>query len=258
MDLGLKNKVVFVAGSSRGIGRAIVEGFSKEGARVVVTGRDETSLQTTAEELKMQYGHDNVLGLSGDLSDINRIKSHLDKTITTFGKLDIVIANIGNGRGKPGYNLPDSEWERFLNINLITNVRIVREAIPYLIRNQGGSIIFTASIAGLETLGAPVAYEAAKAALISTAKNLSYELAQYNIRVNCVAPGNILFPGSTWDLKLKESEEATMNYIKTNVPLKRLGIPEEIANVIVFLASDRASFVTGACVVADGGQTRGF
>ncbi len=258
MELGLKDKVAFVAGSSRGIGKAIAEGFLKEGARVVVTGRDKGTLQTTVGELKKRYSPENILGLSGDLSDTEKIKGHLGQTIKIFGALDIVVANIGSGRAKPGYDLPDSEWDRLLSINLIINIRIVREAIPYLIKNGKGSIIITASIAGLETLGAPVAYEAAKAALISTAKNLSYKLAKYKIRVNCVAPGNILFPGSTWDLKLKEDKKATMDYITTNVPLKRFGTPEEIANIVVFLASDKASFVTGSCVVADGGQTRGF
>jgi 3-oxoacyl-[acyl-carrier protein] reductase len=258
MDLDLKDKVVFAAGSSRGIGRAIAEGFVKEGSKVIVTGRDKICLQTTVEELQKKYGPENIRGFSGDLGEIEKIKGHLDRTITTFGNLDIVVGNLGSGRGTTGYDLSDSEWDRLMHINLITNIIIAREAIPHLIKNHGGSITFTASIAGFETLRAPVAYEAAKAALISAAKNLSHELAQYSIRVNCVAPGNILFPGSTWDLKLKRDEKATMDYITSNVPFRRFGTPEEIANIVVFLASDRAAFVTGACVVADGGQTKSF
>jgi 3-oxoacyl-[acyl-carrier protein] reductase len=140
----------------------------------------------------------------------------------------------------------------------MTNIRVVRETVPSLIKNGCGSIVLTASIAGLETLGAPIAYEAAKAALIASCKNMSRELAQYKIRVNCVAPGNIMFPGSTWDFKLKENEKSTMEYITSHVPLKRFGTPEEIASIVVFLSSERASFITGACIVADGGQTRGF
>lgn len=258
MDLGLRDKVVFVAGSSRGIGKAIAQGFASEGAKVVVTGRDKESLQKTLKEFRERYGAQSILGFHGDLGEIETLRNILNQTVSTFGKMDVVVANIGSGRGKPGYDLPDSEWDRFFNVNLMTNIRVVRETVPSLIRNGCGSIVFTASIAGLETLGAPIAYEATKAALIASCKNMSRELAQYKIRVNCVAPGNILFAGSTWDLKLRENEKETMDYITTYVPLKRFGAPEEITNVVLFLASEMASFITGACIVADGGQTRSF
>lgn len=258
MDLGLKDKVAFIAGSSRGIGKAIAEGFAREGTRVVITGRDKESLQITLKELQGKYSPQIILGFPGNLGDPETLRNFLDQTISAFGKIDIVIGNIGTGRGKLGYDLPDSEWDRLLDLNLMINIRIARETIPYLMRNGCGSIIFTASIAGLETLGAPIAYEAAKAALIASCKNMSRQLAPYNIRVNCVAPGNIMFPGSTWDLKLRENEESTMDYITTQVPLKRFGTPEEIASIVVFLASERASFVTGSCIIADGGQTRSF
>ena len=258
MDLGLKDKVVFIAGSSRGIGKAIAEGFACEGAKVVITGRDNESLQKTLKEFRERHGAQSIFGFSGDLGEIETLRSILNQTVLTFGKMDVVVGNIGSGRGKPGYDLPDSEWDRFFNVNLMTNIRVVRETIPSLIRNGCGSIVFTASIAGLETVGAPIAYEAAKAALIASCKNMSRELAQYKIRVNCVAPGNILFQGSTWDLRLRDDEKSTMDYVTSQVPLKRFGTPEEIASIVVFLSSQRASFITGACIVADGGQTRSF
>jgi 3-oxoacyl-[acyl-carrier protein] reductase len=258
MDLKLDGKVAFVAGSSRGIGKSIAHSFVREGARVIVTGRKEGDVVTTVEELTQEFGPERILGLSGDLGVTEKSKVLLKEAVAAFGRLDIIVGNIGTGRGKTGFDLSDSEWDRLLYLNLLTNIRVAREGAPYLIKNGGGSIIFTASIAGLESLGAPVAYEAAKAAIISSAKSLSRDLAQYNIRVNCVAPGNILFPGSTWDLKLKENRKGTMNYIARNVPFKRFGTPEEIASIVVFLASEEASFVTGACVVADGGQTRRF
>ncbi|KJR99417.1 MAG: hypothetical protein VR68_09290 [Peptococcaceae bacterium BRH_c4a] len=257
MDLGLKDKVVFIAGSSRGIGKAISYGFAKEGSKVIVTGREKISVETTVEEFKKEFGEGNVIGICVDLSKTDEIKESLSRAVACFGRMDVVVANIGSGRGKPEYDLPDLEWNRFIDINLLSGVKIAREAVPFL-KSNGGSVIFISSIAGIETLGAPIAYEASKAAIIASAKNLSYKLAQYNIRVNTVAPGNILFLGSTWDLKLKDNLKSTTDYINSNVPLKRLGIPEEVTDSVLFLASPRASFITGACLVVDGGQTRGF
>lgn len=257
MELDLKDKVVLIAGSSRGIGKTISYSFAKEGSVIVVTGRDKTSLDNTVAELKNEYGNDKILGFCCDLGITETIKSILSKIISITGKIDIIVANIGSGRGKPGYDVSDSEWDRLLNINLLASMKIAREAVPHLKRNNVGSIIFISSIAGLETLGAPLAYEAAKSAVIASVKNLSYKLAQYNIRVNSVAPGNIFFPGSTWDVKLKDNPEVTKEYINLNVPLRRLGTPEEVANAVLFLASNRASFITGACIVVDGGQTKG-
>jgi len=258
MDLGLNNKVAFVAGSSRGIGRAIVEVLAREGAKVVVTGRGAYDLDRAVTELRSQYGGDRVEGCVCDLRDRDVIAGTFTDIYARHGRLDIVVGNVGSGRGKPGYELSDGEWEQFVEINLMSSIRVVREAVPYLRKSGGGSVVLTASIAGVETLGAPVAYEAAKAALIAAGKNLARDLARFSIRVNCVAPGNIMFPGSTWDLKLAQDKENVLNYLDAQVPMKRLGRPEEIADIVAFLASERASFVTGACIVADGGQTRGF
>lgn len=258
MDLGLNNKVAIVAGSSRGIGREIVDVLAREGAKVVVTGRNAHDLDRAVEEMRLQYGRDRVEGCVCDLRDREIIAGTLAAVYSRHGRLDIVVGNVGGGRGKPGYELSDEEWARFVETNLMSGIRIVREAVPYLRRNGGGSVILTASIAGVETLGAPVAYEAAKAALIAAGKNMSRDLARFNIRVNCVAPGNIMFPGSTWELKLAENKENVLSYLEGQVPMNRLGRPEEIADIVAFLASERASFVTGACIIADGGQTRGF
>ncbi len=258
MDLGLKDKIAFVAGSSRGIGRSIVDALAREGAKVVVTGRETHDLDRAVTELRLQYGDDRVEGCVCDLRNRDVIAGTLADVYARRGRLDIVVANVGSGRGRTGYELSDDEWEAFIETNLMSGIRIVREAVPYLRKSGGGSVVLTASIAGVETLGAPVAYEAAKAALIAAGKNLSRDLARFNIRINCVAPGNILFPGSTWDLKIAEDKEHVLNYLEAQVPMNRLGKPEEIADIVAFLASERASFVTGACIVADGGQTRGF
>jgi len=257
MDLGFIGKVVFVAGSSRGIGKAIAHSFLQEGASVVVTGRQWDAVEKSIEEFKEKHEPHRLLGLAGDLTSAEHIRYCLKETVKIFGGIDIVVANIGSGRGRVDYDLDDSEWAQFFQANLFGSVRLVREAVPYLKEKQGVAI-FISSIAGIETLGAPVAYEAAKAAVTAAAKSLSYRLGVLNIRVNTVAPGNILFSGSTWDRKLSENRKRILSYIRDNVPLNRFGIPEEVAAAVLFLASTQAKFITGACLVVDGGQTRGF
>jgi 3-oxoacyl-[acyl-carrier protein] reductase len=181
----------------------------------------------------------------------------LRETIARFGGIDVVVANIGSGQGRIDCDLDDQEWDDFFQVNLLGGVRLVRESVPYLKEKQGVAI-FISSIAGIETLGAPVAYEAAKAAVVATAKSLAHRLGALNIRINTVAPGNILFPGSTWDRKLSENREEILTYIRNNVPVNRLGTPEEVAAAVLFLSSAQAKFITGACLVVDGGQTRRF
>ncbi len=257
MDLGLNDKVVFVAGSSHGIGKAIAHSFLDEGAMVVVTGQKSDAVEECIVELKVDHEPSSILGLAGDLTSTEHIRYCLRETIASFGRLDVIVDNIGSGRGRADYDLDDQEWDDSFHVNLLGGVRLVREAVPYLAVYQGVAI-FISSIAGIETLGAPVAYEAAKAAVVATGKSLARRLGAINVRINTVAPGNILFSGSTWDRKLSKNREEILSYIRDNVPLNRFGSPEEVAAAVLFLASAQAKFVTGACLVVDGGQTRGF
>jgi 3-oxoacyl-[acyl-carrier protein] reductase len=257
VDLGLSNKVVFVAGSSRGIGKAIANAFLDEGACVVVTGRQADAVEKCLQELQTYHRSSSILGVAGDLTSTEHASYCLQETVSRFGGVDIIVANIGSGQGRTDYDLNDQEWDDFFRINLFSGVRLIREAVHYL-KGKEGVAIFISSIAGIETLGAPVAYEAAKAAITATAKSLSRRLGAMNIRINTVAPGNILFPGNTWDMKLSENRDAILSYIKDNVPLNRFGTPEEVAAAVLFLASAQAKYITGACLVVDGGQTRGF
>jgi 3-oxoacyl-[acyl-carrier protein] reductase len=180
----------------------------------------------------------------------------LDAIQDRWGRLDCVVANIGTGRGLGGWDLQEADWEGLLDANLASSYRLVQNVLPAMTSARHGSIVLVASIVGLESSTAPLPYGAAKAALINYGKNLARQAGPFNVRVNSVAPGNVLFPGGSWERHLEERRDEVLEQIEREGPLRRFAKPEEIADLIVFLSSDRASFVTGACVVADGGQTR--
>lgn len=253
MDLGLKGKTAFVAGSSRGIGKAIAAAFLAEGANVTITGRDLAALDVAQASLD---GKERVLAVGGDLSDRDVIAEALGQTVSQFGALDCVVINVGSGSSTPGWDVPEDAWTSAFERNLWASIRLAQEAMRIMTARGSGSIVFTSSIAALTPTSAPLPYSAAKAALTSYASNLATLAAPYGIRVNCVAPGNVLFPGGSWEKHLATREAEVREYIARAVPQNRFGSPEEIANVAVFLSSPAASFVTGACWVADGGQAR--
>ncbi len=264
MDLQLGNQVAFVAGSSRGIGRAIAAALLTEGARVVLTGRDEVSLQSTAAELTTPATQDRILVVRGDFTHGETIARALDQTVKHFGRLDHLIANLGSGSGKPGWNQGEDEWTRLFELNFFASVRLTQAALPHLLANNivaGGdrsaaSILYISSIVALEATPAPLPYSAAKAALTNYAKNLARQLGPQRIRVNTIAPGNIFFPGGSWERHLTNRQDAVHAMLTSEVPQQRFGTPEEIAALAAFLCSPLADFATGSCFVMDGGQTR--
>ena len=258
MDLGLHDKVAFIAGSSRGIGLAIAHAFVCEGAKVVITGRNIESLEKASALLTAEADPQRVLSIRGDMTDPADIRRALDETVATFGGIDAVVANVGSGTARGGWDLTLDDWQSVLNINLLGSMALASAALPHLISRGSGSLTFISSIVGCEAINAPVTYSAAKAAVQSAMKSLSRLVGSHGVRVNAVAPGNVLFPGGTWERKLAERREFFEQYIRSEVPLQRFGQPEEIADAVVFLASERASFITGACLVVDGGQTRSF
>jgi 3-oxoacyl-[acyl-carrier protein] reductase len=206
------------------------------------------------DEFKPDFGVD-VLGFAGDLTDESVIRAALEATAKAWGEqINTLVINIGNGKYKTGWDLGEKDWQDSFSVNLWGPVRIAQAAIPLLARPS--AITFIASIAGVERLPAPLPYSAAKAALINYAKNLSWAVADLSIRVNCIAPGNIMFPGGTWETHLREKEDQVRSYIQSEVASKRFGAPEEVAEAVAFLCSAKASFITGACLVVDGGQSR--
>jgi len=256
MNLHLDDQVAFVAGSSRGIGLAIAEALLDEGARVVLTGRDEDALQRAARRLNGDSSERSVLAVAGDLTTTPAIEHALERTLITFGRLDHVVANIGNGSGSPGWDVPHDEWQRLFELNLFAATRLTQAALPHLLASAGGTILYIASITGVEATTAPLPYSAAKAALVNYAKNLGRQLGPRRVRVNTIAPGNILFEGGSWEGRLADGREAVEAMLSREVPLRRFGDPNEIASLAVWLCSSRAAFATGGCYVVDGGQTR--
>jgi 3-oxoacyl-[acyl-carrier protein] reductase len=256
MDLHLNEAVALVAGSSRGIGLAAARAFLAEGARTVITGRNAESLETARASLVSEADPDRLIVHQGDLREPAVIAALLASIEERWGRLDCLVANVGTGRGASGWDLTEEEWQRLFEENFSSAYRVVQQVLPVMIRSGLGSIVLVGSIVGLESTPAPLPYSAAKAALFSYAKNLAREVGQHNVRINAVAPGNVLFPGGSWERHLAERREEVMRQIEMEVPLRRFGGPEEIADTILFLSSDRAAFITGSCVVVDGGQTR--
>ena len=254
MDLELADRAVFVAGSSRGIGFAIAEAFVEEGAWVILSGRDRESLDRAAAALG-EACSERLLAVEADLTDEGGIEHALAAARTRFGALDVIVANVGDGRATSGWEVAHGEWEAVLERNLLGSMDLAHLAMPDLIERRG-SLVMISSIAGTEAIGAPIAYGAAKAALNSAVVSLARAVSPLGVRVNAVVPGNVLFPGGSWESKIEQRPDFWRDYIQREVPLGRFGRPQEIAQAVLFLASEKASFITGAALVVDGGQTR--
>lgn len=245
MEIAFRGRKVVVAGGSRGIGRSIALGFAQAGAAVSICARGEASLRETEAELKALGG--TVHAAVCDLSDGDAVKAYVAQAAQALGGLDVLVNNAS------GFGRSDDEagWALSLDVDLMASVRASHTAIPLLAK--GGSIVHVSSISGLQASTRTPPYGAVKAALIQYTMSQAAALAPRGVRVNCVAPGSIEFPGGVWD-QARQHNPALYAGILGSIPSGRLGGPEEVANVVLFLASDLASWVTGHTVVVDGGQ----
>ena len=252
MDLDLSGKTVLITGSSRGIGRYIADKFYSHGCNVVLNGLSEVTLNKAISE----YSSPSVSGLAADVSDPNQASKLIEFCIKTFNQLDILVCNAGSGTSAPPGSENYTDWLRSFHQNFFSTTNCIEAAKGHL-SNSRGNIICISSICGQEFIpGAPTTYSVAKSALNFYVKHTSKNLAKLGITINAIQPGNILFPGSTWQSKIIDNPEMVKKMLNNEVPLSKFGQPEEIADLAIWLCSYNESFCTGSIFTLDGGQTR--
>jgi len=256
VNLELDGKTAVVTGSSKGLGLAIATALVQEGCNVTICARGEAGLAEAIVRLRdIPGGAARVLAVQADLATEKGVADVIFRTTDTFGGLDILVNNVGLAKGAGITETSDAEWQEAFDQTLFPAVRASRLAVPQMRRRGGGSIVMIASIWGRES-GGRMTYNAVKAAEISLAKAMAQQLAADNIRVNSVAPGSIRFAGGSWDRRVQEDPEGMAEFVSRELPFGRFGRPEEVGEVVAFLVSPRASWISGASVPVDGCQSR--
>ena len=254
MDLELAGKVAIVTGSSRGIGRGIAARLVEEGAGVVLCARGADDLDAAVRGIR---GPGRAVGVTADVTAPEGAAAVVAAAVEQLGGLDIVVNNVGGSGARTFDGMDSDDLQLVLGRNLFPALGVSRAALPALRERGGGVIAMIASIWGREGGGGP-SYNVAKAAEISLAKAMARDLAADGIRVFSVAPGSTLFPGGSWERRLRDDPEGMAAFIERELPWGRLGAVDEVADVVAFLVSPRASWVVGTCVTVDGGQSRSF
>ena len=256
MDLQLRDKVAIVTGSSKGLGFASARALIEEGARVAICARGDAALRDAAGKLRAISGRaEGVLDIAADVSTADGCETIVRETVARFGRIDILVNNVGKAGGADIVSTPDDEWRSAIDQTLFPAIRMSRLAVPVMRQGGGGVVLMIASIWGRES-GGRMTYNAVKAAEISLAKAMAQQLAADNIRVNSIAPGSISFEGGTWWRRQQEDPNGIAQFIKRDLPFGRFGTAEEVGAVVAFLASPRASWISGASITVDGCQSR--
>jgi len=254
VDLGLTDKVAVITGSSRGLGLASARALVAEGCRVVLCARGAETLAEAALEVEAGAKRPNMIAtVQADVSTEAGIELVIGRAVEVFGGVDILVNNVGRAAGSDLLGTSDAEWQAAFDETLFPAIRASRLAVPHMKARGGGSIVMIASIWGRES-GGRMTYNAVKAAEISLAKALAQQLAPANIRVNSVCPGSIMFPGGSWHKRQQSDPDFIADMIRRELPFGRFGRADEVAGVVTFLSSARASWISGASVVVDGCQ----
>jgi len=262
MDLGLKGKVALVAGASQGMGKAAALGFAREGAKVAICARGQAALNETAEQIRKQTGGE-VLAIVADMSKAEDIKKFVDDSAKQFGRVDVVVNNAGGPPPGEFMKFTDEDWQNAFNLSFMSTMRMTREAVPHMRKVGGGRIINITSYSVKEPIAGLVLSNAIRSSVIGMAKTLSRELGRENILINNVCPGRIDTEraqklNKSRAERLKRTLEEVNREMAAEVPLGRYGTADETADLIVFLASQRASYITGTTIQIDGGLVRGI
>jgi 3-oxoacyl-[acyl-carrier protein] reductase len=249
MELGLSGKIVFVTGGSRGIGKAIAQAFLDEGARVVIAARGKEDLEIAHSQLG------NVGIYQGDLIVAGERDRVFRELLKDYGRIDVLINNVGGSNGARALETDLSLFEEAMQLNYFSAVHFSQLAAKAMKKTGGGSIVNISSIFGRES-GGKITYNNSKAALISFTKAFADEMIKEGVRVNGIAPGSILHPTGNWQKRMEQNPEKIRSFVEQEIPAGRFGMVEEVANVAVFLASEKASWIVGATINVDGGQSR--
>ena len=255
MDLKLTNKVAIVLAASKGLGRAIATMLSAEGAKVIIGSRDAVELNKTAEEIKKQTGNE-VVAIPIDVSKSEDIEAFVKKAAAVFGRIDILLNNAGGPPFDKFENFDESAWQKAFELNLLSVAHMSRLVLPYLKESGNGRIINIVSGSVKSVLANSVLSTSMRMGIVGMAKLMADEFGPYNITVNNVAPGLILTDRIKDTVPKGADPEAALKEKVKNIPLGRIGNPEELAAVVVFLASEQASYVSGTTIQVDGGANR--